>query len=197
MNDNSLRNIDSIDYVLAINKDGLEKEIQEYYELMLLFDSGIDVSSNSDFKDIFRKYYKIRRNECWREKYFVFFQQNRDNKNIQFQDVIEAISIDNNVEASFASKMIATINKDNPLYDHNIVAALNAKPIYSKCKSERMRNRIAIYKSIEKWYKENLTCSQAKTMINEFDRLFCKYSSISRCKKLDFILWAYGSLINQ
>ena len=70
----------------------------------------VDVSKNEDFKRMFNGFYGIRRGKSWRDRYYqVFEQMKKEREHITFKDIFNRIS-DQSLEASFSSKMLATLN---------------------------------------------------------------------------------------
>ena len=93
-----------------------------------------------------------------------------------------------NIEASFSSKMIATIDSDKPIWDQYVLQM--GLELKGKNPRERVENAILIYDRIERWYKDYLTTEEARKNIKEFDRWLPSYSWIPDIKKIDYLLWS-------
>lgn len=91
-------------------------------------------------------------------------------------------------EASFASKMLATLNPDKPIWDSRVLKFLGLKPV-GKSDSDRQDSIIEIYGKIEGWYKEYLKTAEARENIRIFDEMLPGYSWLSDTKKIDYIIW--------
>ena len=94
-----------------------------------------------------------------------------------------------NIEASFSSKMIATIAPNKPIWDQYVLQNLGLE-LKGKNSRERVENAILIYDRIETWYRDYLATEEARRNIVEFDRWLPSYSWIPEIKKIDYLLWS-------
>jgi hypothetical protein len=68
-----------------------------------------DVSADPDYQRRFTGYYRVRRNRAWRQAYFTLLQTHKVH-GLPFEAALSAIAqATGRVEASFASKLVATI----------------------------------------------------------------------------------------
>ena len=114
------------------------------------------------------------------------------NKDVSFGDIITSIYKETGrIEASFSSKLLATINHDYPIWDQYVLAnlGLEATPQYMN-NDIRLEASIEIYKAICDWYKARLNSDEGKAEMEFFDSKFPKYKWISGIKKIDFLLWS-------
>ena len=147
-----------------------------------------DISSYAGFQRIFNSFYTVRRNTEWRECYYKLFERAKK-EHYTFADVIGCLYVETgNVEASFTSKMISAINPDKPIWDQYVLENLGLE-LTGKTPRERISNAIAIYDSIEKWYKDYLLTREAQENVQEFDRRLPSYKWITAIKKIDYLLW--------
>ena len=159
------------------------------YEIIVKTFSSIDVSCNCDFQRTFDAFYRIRRNEKWRRCYYQLFECAKVSR-LSFEDVIEILYTETgNVEASFSSKMIATIDQKKPIWDQYVLHNLDLK-LKGKNPQERIKNAIFIYSQIENWFDNYLQTEEARRNIAEFDCWFPSYTWISDVKKIDYLLWS-------
>lgn len=148
-----------------------------------------NVSDNEEFQRVYNHYYRIRRNDTWQKVYYDYFELNKNNKP-SFEDIITYLyERTGNVEASFASKMLATIDSTKPIWDQYVLKNLNLE-LKGKTQKEKLENAIRLYTEIEKWYKEFLQTQKAVECIKEFDKMFPDYVGVSDIKKIDTILWS-------
>lgn len=163
---------------------GLDK-----YRFILERVKKTDLSIDADFQRIFNGFYVVRRNEAWRKFYYEHFE-NVKNDSPTFESILTHLyKCTGNIEPSFSSKMLATIFPDKPIWDRYVVQNLNLK-LTGTTKEERLKNAIALYADIEKWYEEFLQTEKAKECIEAFDRVMPDYKCISSIKKIDSILWS-------
>ena len=148
-----------------------------------------DVSLNADFQRTFNGFYIVRRNEEWRKVYYGLFEQMKSGAPTFANILTNLFEHTGNIEPSFSSKMLATIYPNQPIWDQYVVQNLNLE-LVGKTKEERVRNAIALYADIEKWYANFLQTEKAKECVEVFDRLLPDYKNISSIKKIDSILWS-------
>lgn len=84
-----------------------------------------DVSIDADFQRTFNGYYKVRRNAEWRGKYYRLFESVKGDRQVTFEFIIDELYRQTgNIEASFASKMLATVRSEMPIWDKYVVENL-------------------------------------------------------------------------
>ncbi len=148
-----------------------------------------DVSSDAEFQHAFNAFYLVRRNAEWRKSYYRLFELAKKEK-YSFADVIGVLYVETgNIEASFSSKMIATIDPDKPIWDQYVLQNLELE-LKGKNPREKIGNAIEIYRQIEEWYREYLSTEEARMNIAEFDRWLPSFSWIPAIKKIDYLLWS-------
>ncbi len=148
-----------------------------------------DVSSDMDFQRTFNAFYKVRRNEEWRKAYYDLFEATKDS-NPSFEHIIRTMYRETgNIEASFSSKMLATINADMPIWDRYVVQNL-CLDLKGKTKVEQLKCAIDLYDQMINWYNGFLKTENGRDCIEEFDRTLPGYIWMSDVKKIDFYLWS-------
>ena len=150
---------------------------------------GKDVSSDTAFQHAFNAFYRVRRNAEWRGCYYRLFERAKQH-HFSFADVIGSLYVETgNVEASFSSKLIATIDPEKPIWDQYVLQNLGLE-LKGKNPRERISNAVEIYHRIENWYAEYLKTDEAQENIAEFDRHLPSYAWITDVKKIDYLLWS-------
>ena len=149
----------------------------------------IDVRENEDFQHMFNGFYRVRRNEDWRKIYYQVFEEAKMTTPA-FGDVLHRLyDATGNVEASFSSKMIATLNPQMPIWDRYVIQSLGIEvPKYGE--EKRLDIIIMMYDQIVAWYKDFLQSEKARECIMMFDGLLTDYQWISDVKKIDFFIWS-------
>ena len=148
-----------------------------------------DISTDENFQRVFNGFYIVRRNQTWRKVYYEYFEYIK-NKKPTFASILTYLyEKTGNIEPSFASKMLATIIPEKPIWDHYVIQNLNLK-LVGATKREKLENAMAIYSDIEKWYEDFLQTDEAKECIEVFDHMLPKYKNISSIKKIDSIIWS-------
>ncbi len=162
--------------------------LPDYAYIMQTF-QNVDISKDPDFQRHFDHFYRIRRNEKWRKEYYRLFEESK-NKSVTFEDILYKIKdrTDGRIEASFASKMLATIDSDMPIWDSRVLSALHLR-LTGKSETEKMNNAVDIYSEMTSWYQEYLSTKEAQQNIKVFDTYLPEYAWISNVKKIDYMLW--------
>lgn len=143
-----------------------------------------DVSKDAGFQRVFNGFYLVRRNAEWRNVYYDLFETLKTQRPT-FEDIFTILyEKSGNLEASFSSKMLATINPDMPIWDHYVVQNLGIKAEKSPA------GIIAAYKKIRDWYSLFLDTENARECIDAFDKVLPSYQWLSDIKKIDFFLWS-------
>lgn len=149
-----------------------------------------NIAESRPFQKLYNGFYCVRRDAAWQKVYYGFFEQNK-HKNPSFKEIITHLYIKTGrVEASFASKMNATLNVDAPIWDqfvlHNL--GLSMKPYY-KNSSDKLNDSIRLYDKIVEWYQQNLSSEEWNSKVAIFDATFPNHRLLSKTKKIDFMLW--------
>lgn len=56
-----------------------------------LFETTPDISQSNEFQRKFNGFYRIRRNKEWQDKFYKYFQNNKNNKELTLQESLEDI----------------------------------------------------------------------------------------------------------
>lgn len=169
-----------------------EKDIERYeYIMKQVWD--VNVSADEDFQRVFTAFYRVRRDKEWRKIYFEMFEKVKQNPQSRFDRTLEELYVRvGTLEPSFVSKMLATVDINEPIWDANVLAMLGLKPC-KKSGKYRPDDVYDCYNTINHWYYEFKKLPVAKKWIKAFDRALPEHQDISATKKIDFILWAAGS----
>ena len=146
----------------------------------------------SEFQRMFNGYYKVRRNEDWQKEYYAIFTEAKKNpENYTFERILRKLHEKTRmIEASFSSKMLATIDPSKPIWDQYVLKNLGLQ-LKGKDAESKLKNAIDLYSKIEDWYNSYLNSSEGKENIKVFDLMLPDYAAISNIKKIDCLLWAH------
>lgn len=164
-----------------------KRTIEKYAAITEMF-WKIDATQSREFQKNFNGFYRVRRNQAWQEVYYAIMERGKSCP-LPFERVLREIyNKTGMVEASFASKLLHTLNPDMPIWDQFVLKHLNIKvPV---CKGEKKIKTVArLYGEIVAWYQSALNMVIGKIKIEEFDKTFPEYAWISSTKKIDFLLW--------
>lgn len=144
-----------------------------------------NVKNDMEFQKKFNGFYRMRqRSKEFYECYYDFLENNKNNKNLTFEEVLQNFNNKlGRVEASFSSKLLATVNPMMPIWDTFVIKNLNLKIPYFSDKN-RIIKVISIYNEICDWYHTE----EAQRKLELFNQHF-QNVNISNTKKIDFVLW--------
>ena len=149
-----------------------------------------DVSSDADFQRFYNRFYRVRRNAEWQAHYYAIMEREKASLSTAFADVLrEMHAPTGNVEASFTSKMIATLHPDRPIWDSLVLARLGLK-LRGTTAQAKLKNAVGVYGEIVTWYETYLATNDAEKNIRLFDELLPDYAWLTPVKKVDFLLWS-------
>ena len=149
----------------------------------------VDVSKNREFQKAFDYFYKVRRDAEWRKIYFNLFEKMKSGP-VCFSDILtEMYEKTGRVEASFSSKMLATIDSNQPIWDQNVLNNLRLR-LSADSGKKHLQEAIGIYAEIEKWYQGFLPTDNAMECVAIFNDFLPDYRWISDVKKIDCLLWS-------
>ncbi len=164
-------------------KDGLDK----YYNIQNNF-NNINIEQDRNFQTKFNGFYKVRRNYEWRKIYYEIFESSRNFQNIDFEIILKSIyKKTNRIEASFTSKLIATINPNLPVLDKFVLENAGLTLPYQGA-NDRINIIINIYTElINKFYTFRKT-ENGKYLVSKFKEKYPNYK-ITETKMIDLVLW--------
>jgi hypothetical protein len=167
----------------------LEIVINKYLDIMKHF-SRVDVSLDDDFHRKYNGFYKVRQHsKVFYEKYYAFMEGSKIQEST-FKETLKYLYIDGKLEASFSSKLLATVNPNLPVWDKYVLNYFELNSSISNSLSEDRRIDLAndIYEEIKYNYEDFLRKEESKNWIKLFDEYYPN-KDITPIKKIDLIIW--------
>ena len=167
---------------------------------------NIDISSDIEYQKNFTGYYRVRRDKEWLQEYYNYMEAHKNDTELSFENILRAISsiphtvkktpsnngLSTSIEPSFASKMLATIKPDHPIWDSQVVKALNITIDPSLIGEEKIQSYIKAYDQLIREIRNFIQTEEGKSCIKQFDITFPNLKHISPFKKIDYYLWNIG-----
>ena len=147
---------------------------------------------NNDFKYKFNRFYRVRRNCGWQNSFYDLFSRAMNNTDRFAELLDEMYKKTGRFEASYVSKMLATVDCNMPIYDKNVLNFLGI----SVPEKKTVENLTTIYKQIIEKNSDYADSKKGKEYIEWFDHDLSDYKWISSTKKVDFLFWTMGSESN-
>jgi hypothetical protein len=153
-----------------------------------------DVSACPTYQRAFNGLYMVRRNSAWRASFYALLEREKRNPNVAFRPVLEEIArATGRIEASFASKLVATIRPEKPIYDSVVRQNLGLPE-----RTGSMENRIAAlsedYETICNSYAAIIVDAGFIALRNQFDTYFPDIKQLADIRKLDLMFWQTRAL---
>jgi len=124
----------------------------------------------------------------WYETYFSFMEQGKQ-RNPTFDETLDYLwSTVGRCEPSFSSKLVATLNPLQPIWDTNVLRNMDiARPRhYSKDRMARAKNA---YRRLCDRYTDFLHSAEGKLVLSIFNSTVNEHRHLTDVKKVDFVLW--------
>ncbi|MDD3608083.1 MAG: hypothetical protein PHQ20_04850 [Candidatus Moranbacteria bacterium] len=186
-------------------KEILEKIGQESIDVYLFlkkeFKKG-NIKNNKVFQFVFRSYYRLDSaglSEGIKNEYFDLMAQQVTNlKKILLELYkIKTLRNKNTVQFSFATKLLHTIDENNPIWDTEVVRVMKIK-ISGLGYKEKIESCYESYEKLKQRFEDLLVDKRSKKVIFQFRNKFkVNKNQISDVKVLDFIIWTLGKLIKK
>ena len=171
-----------IDITLTKIEDGLNQYCWIQKNLI-----NTNVSLDRIFQRKFIYFYKIRRNQEWLKYYFSLLEYAKNNK-IYFENALEYIfEKTRRYEASFISKLIATIEPELPVIDKFVLRNVGLR-LPNALAENRMARIIEIYEELKNIFIEFLNTEKGDYLVKKFDESF-RWANVTNTKMIDFVLW--------
>lgn len=150
---------------------------------------SLNVTQNQEYQRKFNGLYMVRRNASWRSKFYALLETCKTVSEPKFVIVLDKLFKETGrIEASFASKLIATINPGLPVYD-SIVRINLGLPQRNNRSSDRIDLLATDYASIQAHSFEQTHTLRFKKLRTAFDNSFPEFQDFSDTKVLDFMIW--------
>ena len=145
----------------------------------------VDISKDRDFQRAYNGFYRLRqRSADFYACYYGYLERQKNNAALNFEDVLTYLYENTGrVEASFSSKLLATVRPELPIWDSFVLKNLGLQAPNYNCK-DRLKRVVTLYGQICQWYQSE----NAAECAAEFDGLY-PGTNITDTKKADFILW--------
>jgi hypothetical protein len=146
-----------------------------------------DVSSDREYQRRYAGFYRVRRAAPWRSAFFLILQD-RKMTGISFPEALQLLADrTGRIEASFASKLVATIDPDQPVIDSVVLqnVGLRLPPISAANRLERIVN---LHAQLARWYRQQLASTAGAAILRLFRETY-PGAVVSDAKALDLVLW--------
>lgn len=180
----------------VIERKGLRDGIVRYLKVQDELVKTPDVGASESFQALFKSFYGMRFKKGWYAAFFVIMQRYRTCPS-SFEEVLIAIAEKSgSCEASFASKLCATLDPTLPVIDSKVLAVLqqflptrgNWKLLTTATLPQKMACAIEVHRSLNAVIG---LLKEADTFTSLIERFDCHHGKLklTATKKLDLLLW--------
>ena len=153
-----------------------------------------NVAKDPSYQSTFRDFYRLRAIDS--PSYFRILEREKDNLSVCFADVLREFP-GTRVHFSFASKLVATVNPDNPVYDSRVYEVLAAHGLrldtyFGSKREKKLEQTISNYRLLNETTGELVNHPDFSTLKTAFDKRFPCFSCFTDIKKLDLYMWWSG-----
>lgn len=155
-----------------------------------------NVAMNEEFQKKFSGYYRMRFvTKEYRKRFFEYFEQIKS-VGTSFEEASRVLyKVSNRHEFSFITKMLHTINPTLPIYDSQVHASLELRrDRFLPDLGKQIAQDEKVLRTISLHYKRLMEMLAVQELGSKIDKRVFPYV-ISEEKKVDFILWALGSVL--
>jgi hypothetical protein len=171
-----------IDAAIPRVKEGLEK-----YLWLQRNRDAVDVRVNAEYQRKFNRFYRVRRGSTWQGHFYALLQA-RKRHCVTFRDVLNAIyKATNRYEASFASKLVATIDPTMPVIDSVVLRNLGLR-LPPAGAANRLSLIEALHNELATRFSEYLKTPDGRYLVDKFRKTYPS-ANITEVKMLDLVLW--------
>ena len=150
-----------------------------------------DVTKDAEFQKRFNGFYRVRRGPSWRSSYYALMHAAKE-REILFPEVLARLhQATGMVEASFASKLVATLDPAKPVIDSVVLSHFGLRLPHLHA-IDRQARVVGIYRSLSEAHAELAAAPVARMIRDLFDQEFPN-TNLTPLKKVDLVLWQIRS----
>jgi hypothetical protein len=160
----------------------------QYLEIQNRFRQA-NVRSDPGFQKAFNRFYRVRRNQQWRDEFFRLLESGKE-RSLTFVEVLDHLfRFCGRYEASCASKLVATLNPNLPVVDSIVLGNIGEKLPPSESLNRRARI-LELYDRMREMFEKFLRTETGVYLVEQFQQRYTQ--EVTETKMLDLVLWRSG-----
>ena len=171
-----------IDAALPRVEPGLEKYtwLQEHFRTR-------EVTSDADFQRRFNGFYRVRRGPDWQRPFYALLERCK-HEPTSFADVLHHLqTATGRVEASFASKLVATVDPSLPIIDSVVLQNVGLR-LPAPGVPHRLQRVVEAHEELARCFAAFLDSDTGAYLLDRFEATYPR-SRVTKVKALDLVLW--------
>jgi hypothetical protein len=150
-------NDDAVRAALARVRPGLAK-----YQRIQADVWNTDATADRAFRRRFNGFYRVRRGEDWQAVFYKELEREKRERR-GFEEVLRSLHAElDRVEASFASKLVATVDPAMPVIDAFVLENVGLK-LPPRTSPRRIEAVVEVHDAIRAWYAEALSRADGRS----------------------------------
>lgn len=180
---------------LLVNRDDVLRAMDEdwlgTYSCLQKRLQKTSVATDLSYQSTYGDFYRFRRIDG--PSYFRILQREKLNRSVCFDDVLRELSPER-VQLSFASKLVATVNPDKPVYDSHVREVFATHGIrfgtyHGKKMEKKLEKAIENYRLLVDTTRALVENPDFANLRDSFDKRFHDFRDFTDIKKLDAYMW--------
>lgn len=172
-----------IDSAILKIEDGLNK----YLWIQSRVTASETFHQDLEFRRRYNHFYRVRRNAVWQDAFFGLMSLAKRER-LQFGQVLQLLhQATGRYEASFASKLFATLNPAAPIIDSVVLRNLHLRLPYAS-DPDRAAQICELHNELSFMFAAFLITGPGKYLVKKFQCAFPNVP-VTEEKMLDFVLW--------
>lgn len=161
--------------------------LDQYVWLQSKVDDLENFHDHTEFRRKFNHFYRVRRSAIWQEAYYgLMARANREH--LQFAAILDELrQATTRFEASFASKLFATLHPSAPVIDSVVLRNLGLRLPYPYV-IDRAAQVSKLHQQVAGLYAAFLDTKNGKYLVLEFERVYPTHD-VTEEKMLDLVQW--------
>lgn len=146
-----------------------------------------NVALDLEYQRRFNAFYRVRRNPAWQATFYDLLQQSKSER-LSFADVLRALhAATGRAEASFASKLVASVDPDLPVIDAFVLKNLGLRLPRPAPVEVRLAGIVELHERLRGIFSDYLDSDMGRHVVARFEASYPN-SRVTRVKMLDLVL---------
>ena len=147
-----------------------------------------DVSGDREYQKCFNSFYRVRRDSTWQRFFYRILERAKSDRSSLSVVLRELHAATGRVEASFASKLVATIDPREPVIDSVVLKHLGLVLPGRKDLESRIAGIIAVRDAMAAAFAEYFLTAEGRHLLKRFRAVYPE-ARVTEVKMLDLVLW--------
>lgn len=161
--------------------------LAKYQRLRHLMRTDPRFAYERSFQKAFNGFYRVRRGTPWQRAFYATFAKCRRSPLTFSQVLVRLRRATGRTEASFASKLVATLDRTQPVIDSVVLTKLGLS--LPTADARRRHSEInLLYVELGRRYRKFLKTTNGRYLVRTFRRRYGD-GDVTQVKMLDFVMW--------